>query len=65
MADLQILAQTTKLLPFELFFVVSDDHFWDPKAAHDVSPKKVDHFLFCNGGQGLCLYPFGEVVTRP
>lgn len=63
MADLQVRAQLTELLPFKLFSIVSDNHFGYSEVAHDVFLEEGYHFLLRNGGEGFCLDPLDEIVN--
>ena len=61
-------AQITKivgeLIDIELPAVIKDHDVGDAQASDDVLPNEPSYFGGGDGGDGLSLYPLGEVVYR-
>lgn len=47
---------------YELCLIVVDQSVQDSKPANDILPNEFSYIYCRNGGYGLNLYPFGEVI---
>ena len=62
--DVVSITKVQELLLGEVSSVVSDDTVRNTKTIDDVKKEELDCLFRTNVGDGLCLYPLGELVDH-
>lgn len=60
--DVQVLIDGGDCLGGELGTIIWDYCVWQTESANDVFPIELYDSVYCDGHNGLCFYPLGEVV---
>ena len=63
MGDFQVAIEFAEAFVYELAAVISYDCVRDTIAADDAPPDETLHLVGGDGGKGLCLDPFREVIN--